>query len=659
MNISLSPDTYRDKVLGCWMGKNSGGTLGAPLEKAFGEAEPFDVWWYPKLEAGGIPNDDLELQLLWLLALEEVGPSLKATDLAQYWLDYVGYNMDEYGFHKTNLRFGLQPPVSSVSNNWFKDCMGCPIRSEIWACIVPGHPRIAVRYAYEDAILDHAGGEGVYGELFNTAIAASAFVLDDPLTLIRIGLSYVPEESDTYAAVQAALDAHAAGEDWKQARQRVLDAVPHYNAQHAPINMGLQIIGWLYGKDYGEAICIAVNCGYDTDCTGATLGSFLGIVLGNNALPAKWLEPLGTAIATNASWGGLRNVDKGIRSLPANTDELTNRTLAVSKRVMSFHGLSLEDIPADVESLVADDACRELWRRNPWRIDHSLQAIDVGIEYPKSASIAHAETKRMVTHLTNPHPCALRVAARLSDRGLALSVSPSEQTTEIGPRSTVELLWDVTASGPLEATHCLDLVLSAEGRPAIPSVPIVLVGAIRWRLLEAFATETGTLSDRELFDTAFAPEALSGSPLAPDARAGEWREADTDSNDLPFARPSESVSATYAQTFTWSPAARKVRIGVPSNVPVKIWLNGNLGTETFVYRPFRPNYGGGCGDGLPTPYIEMEFTQGWNEILLKFVRSDQPLVPATAKMEAALVLTDPDDHLAGLTDQIRSRFPWE
>src|SRR5688572_25330341 len=158
MTLDLTSASFYDKVYGCWMGKNCGGTLGAPLEKGFGEAEPFDVWWYPKLQEGGIPNDDLEMQLLWLKALEEVGPGLKAEQLAQYWLDHIGYNWDEYGYSKHNLLLGLRPPVSGYFNNAFRDCMGCPIRSEIWACVAPGHPRIAAKYAYEDAICDHAGG---------------------------------------------------------------------------------------------------------------------------------------------------------------------------------------------------------------------------------------------------------------------------------------------------------------------------------------------------------------------------------------------------------------------------------------------------------------------------------------------------------------------
>ena len=30
--MKLNQDDYRNKVLGCWLGKNVGGTLGAPFE---------------------------------------------------------------------------------------------------------------------------------------------------------------------------------------------------------------------------------------------------------------------------------------------------------------------------------------------------------------------------------------------------------------------------------------------------------------------------------------------------------------------------------------------------------------------------------------------------------------------------------------------------
>ncbi|MBE3559088.1 MAG: ADP-ribosylglycohydrolase family protein [Ktedonobacteraceae bacterium] len=99
--------------------------------------------------------------------------------MALYWLTHIGYNWDEYGLSRTNLRLGLLPPVSGAYNNWFKHCMGSPIRSEIWACVAPGVPSLAARFAYEDAICDHAGSEGVFGSLFNAAVESAAFVVEE------------------------------------------------------------------------------------------------------------------------------------------------------------------------------------------------------------------------------------------------------------------------------------------------------------------------------------------------------------------------------------------------------------------------------------------------------------------------------------------------
>jgi len=46
MKVELSMDTYRDKVYGCWIGKNAGGTVGGPLEKIF-RLLSFGVFYKP------------------------------------------------------------------------------------------------------------------------------------------------------------------------------------------------------------------------------------------------------------------------------------------------------------------------------------------------------------------------------------------------------------------------------------------------------------------------------------------------------------------------------------------------------------------------------------------------------------------------------------
>ena len=130
----ISPATYKDKIYGGWMGKNIGGTLGGPLE---GRKELMSYDFYPRLGELPLPSDDLDLQLVWLHALETYGPRLSAVELAEQWKEHVFFPYDEYGYALTNMRRGMSPPVSGWFSNPFTDCMGSPIRSEIWAMIAP------------------------------------------------------------------------------------------------------------------------------------------------------------------------------------------------------------------------------------------------------------------------------------------------------------------------------------------------------------------------------------------------------------------------------------------------------------------------------------------------------------------------------------------
>ena len=47
---NLNLEEYRDKVLGCWTGKNIGGTLGAPFE---GSRTPNSITFYTQDMADG------------------------------------------------------------------------------------------------------------------------------------------------------------------------------------------------------------------------------------------------------------------------------------------------------------------------------------------------------------------------------------------------------------------------------------------------------------------------------------------------------------------------------------------------------------------------------------------------------------------------------
>lgn len=644
-DVDIAGPQIRDRVYGCWQGKNAGGTLGTPLEEAWGRDEPFDVWWYPELQEGGLPNDDFEMQLAWLKAAEEVGPALTARELSRYWLDHVGYNFDEYGLSKRNLRLGLEPPVSGHFNNWFIDCMGSPIRSELWACLAPGAPRVAAKYAYQDAICDHAGGEGVFGELFNTALESAAFVVQDAQLLIDIALSYVPESSMIRRAVEAARDAHRDGLDWKQARRAVLSATPHYNAQYSPINTGFQVIGLLYGTDFGDGMCKTVNCGYDTDSSGAAIGSYLGILYGSDALPERWVAPLGTGISTNEDWGGVRHLSDGPNPVPANLDELVDRIRVVSQLVLRHHGLVQEGtgFAVTLADLYADDETRQMFTASPNQVPHPGLDVDVVVDYVDGPACHPASSHPLRVSLTNRRadPMTVQVALRTPSGWPAVT----GQEVELAPGQTRTLAWavDVPPMPLVRPSNRLWLELNAIGYPAAPAIPVVLLGALASRLSQVFPVPDG-----DPLDAPYSPETVTGDPTLADARPGGWREASSDGYAQPVAEAFTEPGVVYLQAFFHSPSEQDGWLIVDPSVPVRYWLNGELTGESRDYRRIRPNQRAADGIGA---YVTLR--EGWNEVLVKLVH-DGSHPPA----ELHLGFSGPAPLNPHVYDLDRSRFPW-
>jgi len=324
--LILDRNEYRDKVYACWLGKNIGGTLGTPWE---GPQHTHALDFYEPMPSKVAPNDDLDLQLMWLQMLEEVGLDPALPIFAEYWSRYAfAYPWSEYGIFMRNYSRGLRPPIAGCFENYFVDHMGSPIRSELWACLYPGNPQAAARMAWKDSAMDHTGGEGTYGEMFLAAVESAAFVEKDPMILIRLGLNMIPVSSHLARSIKEALWCYENGKTWGEARERIHTRFGRHCSSNAVTNHGFIIIGWLYGKDFGDKLCKAVNCGYDTDCTGATLGSLLGIINGTAGIPEKWRVPVGTDIAIHPF---LRNFTP-----PKNLQELTDRTAALAEKVMAI-----------------------------------------------------------------------------------------------------------------------------------------------------------------------------------------------------------------------------------------------------------------------------------------------------------------------------------
>ncbi len=278
--------TYLDKVYGCWLGKCVCGSIGAPLE---GCKQLFDYRFDPSFWKIALPNDDLELQILWLNVLEEIGLDFDADDLAQAFLDQVPYNPGEYAYFKRNYRRGIHPPTSGTYNNHFyHEGMGCCIRAEIWACLAAGDPALAARICRLDGQLDHSA-ESIHSESFIAAMEAAAFTESDLDTLIDLALATIPADSKLARLVHDTRRFCREESDWRIVHERILRAYGHPDCTNMFQNIGITLMALLMsGGDIEQATLIALNSGFDTDCTCGIAGAILGIIMGAKRLQEEY-----------------------------------------------------------------------------------------------------------------------------------------------------------------------------------------------------------------------------------------------------------------------------------------------------------------------------------------------------------------------------------
>lgn len=312
----------RAQVLGCWLGKAVGGTLGQSFEGLDG---PLDVGFYDPVPDTMVPNDDLDLQVVWACHLAGMEPPVvdRAT-LAQAWLRHVEFPFNEYGVAKRNLREGISPPHSGSFDNWFTCGEGAAIRSELWACLAPGDPSRAAAYAYEDACVDHAG-DGIAAAQFLAGMQSHAFsggTLDD---LLDAGLSVVDGSSAVHRAVVDTQAWVSRGLDWRDVRSNILDAYGVGDFTDVRMNTAFVVLGLLVGDgDFERSILLTNNCGKDTDSSTASVGATLGI-LDPDCIPERWLAPIGRDLV----------LSPGIVNLvpPATVDEFADLVLDLAPRI--------------------------------------------------------------------------------------------------------------------------------------------------------------------------------------------------------------------------------------------------------------------------------------------------------------------------------------
>ena len=195
--------------------------------------------------------------------------------MANTWLDRMPfrflYTAERVAYRNfVNLRW---PPESAAWRNPYREWIGAQIRADIFGYVAPGWPEKAAELAFRGASISHVKN-GIYGEMFMAAMLAASFVTSDIEEIIRIGLSEIPANCRLAEAVHDTAGWCRESSDWEAVWERIAEKYGHYHRVHTINNAALVIMGLFFGaNDYENGIVVTVRGGWDTDCTGATVGS--------------------------------------------------------------------------------------------------------------------------------------------------------------------------------------------------------------------------------------------------------------------------------------------------------------------------------------------------------------------------------------------------
>lgn len=347
---SVMPDreTLRKKLLGAWTGRACGCLLGKPVECIRSDelipllketdnypmhryilssditdevCSRYNFWLKGKRYADtvdGMPvDDDTNYVVLAQRIVEDYGRDFESEDVATAWMKYQSVYSYFTAERTAYINFinCLTPPSSAVYKNVAREWIGAQIRGDYFGYINPGKPEKAAEMAFRDARISHIKN-GIYGEMFASAMISCAAVTDSIEDIILGGLAQIPESSRLYEAVTGIIDGYKSGVSVDECFDNIHAAYDEHTDHgwcHTISNAMIVTAALLYGGgDFGKSICIAVGMAFDTDCNGATVGSVLGMRNSIDGIDEYWKKPINNKIRTSIFGAETVDIEKAV-----------------------------------------------------------------------------------------------------------------------------------------------------------------------------------------------------------------------------------------------------------------------------------------------------------------------------------------------------------
>ncbi|MEI6276316.1 MAG: ADP-ribosylglycohydrolase family protein [Prolixibacteraceae bacterium] len=301
---TITPEVLKDKIAGGWAGKMLGVTYGAPTEfHALGRTFDDSINWVPKDAIGSLTQDDLYVQLTFLMTMDEYGINAPAKKYQELFAK-AGYMLWHANCQaRKNYYDSIFPPRSGAPEfNFHANDIDFQIEADYIGFMSPGMPNSALKLADKIGhIMNY--GDGVYGGVFLSSLYAEAFFEKDLRKIVEKALCSLPAESDYAKIIRDVLllkDKNPA--DWravwkaiegKWGKTHICTAGEAFNID-AKFNGAFIVIGLLYGDgDPLKTMEITTRCGQDSDCNPSNGMAILGVINGFSGLP----DPMKKAVS--------------------------------------------------------------------------------------------------------------------------------------------------------------------------------------------------------------------------------------------------------------------------------------------------------------------------------------------------------------------------
>ncbi len=321
---TLSTDVLKDKIAGGWAGKMIGVTYGAPTEfKACGKTFEDSIRWKPSDVKGSIWQDDIYVQLTFLMTMDKYGLDAPAKKFHESFAK-AGFPLWHANVQaRKNYFDSIFPPQSGQPGyNIHADDIDFQIEADYIGFMCPGMPLTSGRIADKIGhIMNY--GDGVYGGVFVAALYSEAFLENDIPKIIDQALLSIPSESDYSRIIRDVIILHSHyPNDWRSAWTElqkkwadtdICGAGTAFNID-AKLNGAYIVMGLLYGEgDPLKTMEIATRCGQDSDCNPSNAMAVLGVIKGFSHLPEKFREAvnsIGDSIFINTDYSFNKAVER-------------------------------------------------------------------------------------------------------------------------------------------------------------------------------------------------------------------------------------------------------------------------------------------------------------------------------------------------------------